>query len=1143
MKAYWKDIFRTIKYEKKRFFCLMLITALGVTMFTGIRAACDDLTDTADAYYDELNLFDMNIASTLGLTEADVEALTQLEGVLEAEGGYELSVYTEVDDATQEAKARMIGKDMNRPYLVEGSLPIRADEIAVNSLYAKRSGKQVGDQIHLKEEVAEDQDPFLGVNDFTITAIISDPMDVNQSEGNMSWRSTTAVDYVFYLSGEAFDSDVFTYVYLTLEGAKELPTYSARYERLVGDMEDHILASVKEDREAARYEQVKEDAYREYYDAEEEVLIELADARTELEDGRKELEDGREDLADGKRELNKAEKELKDGKEQLAKGKQELADSEQLLNEQMEQVWEEIHSGKAQISEAKETLAASEAELAEGMQQLLKGKAVLAQQEEETLASLDAGFSQLNSELETATQAKVYLESQLAAFGGVIPPEGTPEYERYLALQNQLSQTEAGISYLESELVALEQTRETALQEFAKAKEELAAQEVLLNQGVAVLEEGKAELESSEQELLAGEQVLIQEEATAREQFAAAKEEIQKNEETIKDGLAQIKEARQELHEGEEELEEGWQELLEGEQEYLEGKEEAERELAEAKADIEAIEMAEWYVQTRSSLSGYANVDNDSGSIKGIGSFLSVIFFVVAILVSLTTITRMVEEDRGMIGTYKALGFTNGEIRRKALIYSASACLAGGIIGDIGGFIVLPKIIIVIFNTMYTFPDYTLGFDPLFGILGIAIFVAGVCLAVFVSCANILKEMPAILMRPQAPKSGSRIFLEYIPAIWSKMSFLNKVTARNLFRYKKRFFMTVFGIMGCTALLVCGFAIKNTVTDFMPKQYEHTYEYDIMAAAMPEDNEQLLSYMDDKEHIESYLNVQIESVKLKNSQGQEETVQLLVVPTGADLDPFIHLRLKDDSIIPLCENGVLITRNVCNILGFEKGDHILIRDIMLNEDHAYVSAIVENYLGNMIYMTESYYESHFKEFEANGVLVNLLDDCEDPIGYATDLGEKDGVISCVSNHSMRQDFSQAFALMNLVVYVVLVLAAGLAFVVLFTLATTNISERSRELATIKVLGFYDKEVHLYVNKETLLLSAIGIVVGLPAGVILTWALGRILNLPGIYFDISIFPSTYVLSAVIAFAFTIIVNQITNRLLDVIDPVEALKSVE
>lgn len=1135
MSAYWKDIFRTIKYGRKRFFSIMLIVALGVTMFTGIRAACNDLTYTADKFYDQQKLYDISVASTLGLTDQDVKALLDVEGVAVAEGGYELTVYTEFNNADHEAVAKMIGNDLNQPYVVEGELPAAANEIAVNDMYVKHSGKSVGDTIILSEEEAQDQDPFLTGTEFEITAIINDPMDVNMRDGNVSWRSQGTVDYTFYLDKSAFVSDIYTYIYLGVDGAKEIQTYKDDYKTLILAVEERIASEIKADREQARRDEIVADAYEEYYEAEADVIEELADAKTELEDGRAELEDGRAELEDGRAELE-------DGIAQLAEGKKELNSNEALLDEEMANAWAKINDGKAQISEAKTVIAEKEQQLLDGEAQLVDAKAELEVQEASAMQQIDDGFTLLYEKQEETEAALVSLNQKkdtLIAMAGGDPDaivEGHPLYESYQQILAGIEQAETGMQTINEQIAALEIQKAETEALFDSYWAEFKAQEQTLLEGKVQLEAGKQELEKQEQTLLDGEAALIQAETDARAQIADAKAEIAENE-------AKLADAKTELAGGEKELTEGEQELAEGQQEYEEGYEEAMTELADAKAEIEDIDEAEWYIQTRSSLSGYANVQSDADSIEGIGAFLAIIFFVVAVLISLTTITRMVEEDRGMIGTYKALGFTNAEIRRKAIIYSASACIAGGIIGDIGGYVVLPEIIIYIFKTMYTFPELYLRFDWFYGTLGIILFVAGVAGAAAVSANTILKQMPAILMRPQAPKIGSRIFLERITFLWSRMTFLNKVTARNLFRYKKRFMMTVFGIMGCTALLVCGFGIKNTVTAFLPKQYEQTYAYDIMAVSMAEDNDILLSYMEDEENIDAYLNVQVETVKLKNEAGREESVQMIIVPDGGDIDPFIHLRLKDGSIVPLESDGITVTRNVSEVLGFAEGDTILVRDIALNEDQAPVVQVVENYLGNMVYVTESYYEEHFKEFEANGVLVNLTESCEDPVAYATELGEKDGIISCISTDNLKEDFSSAFALMNLVVYVVIVLAAGMAFVVLFTLATTNISERSRELATIKVLGFFDKEVHLYVNKETLILSVIGILVGLPVGMALTKALGIILKLPGIYFDVSIFPSTYLISAVIAFAFTIVVNQITNRLLDVIDPVEALKSVE
>ena len=406
--------------------------------------------------------------------------------------------------------------------------------------------------------------------------------------------------------------------------------------------------------------------------------------------------------------------------------------------------------------------------------------------------------------------------------------------------------------------------------------------------------------------------------------------------------------------------------------------------------------------------------------------------------------------------------------------------------------------------------------------------------------------MPATLMRPLAPKSGSRIFLEYIPAIWKKMSFLNKVTARNLFRYKKHLAMTVIGIMGCTSLLVCGFAIKNTVTDLMPKQYENVTRYDILGVGLADDNDKILSYMDDEENIEEYVNIQVETVSVRNMDGEGESVQMFIIPDDADIASFIKLADMDGNEQPLAAGGLMVTRSASDVLGLSAGDTVEVQDLSLNQTQVPVSYVTENYLGDMLYICESAYETYFEQdFAPNAVLVNLTDECkaDDPIGYSEELGARDGFISVTSTESLKEEFSQAFTLINLVVYVILILAAALAFVVLFTLSTTNISERAREVATIKVLGFYDREVHLYMNKETLILSAMGIFLGMPAGMLISKCLGWMLNIPGLYFDISIHPESYVICGVIAFAFAIIVNQMTNRLLNSIDPAEALKSVE
>ncbi|HCL04446.1 MAG TPA: hypothetical protein DHW61_18900, partial [Lachnoclostridium phytofermentans] len=591
------------------------------------------------------------------------------------------------------------------------------------------------------------------------------------------------------------------------------------------------------------------------------------------------------------------------------------------------------------------------------------------------------------------------------------------------------------------------------------------------------------------------------------------------------------------------EAEFGAEAVSESKKEFEAKRAQAEVKLGEARKEIEEIEMPQWYVQDRTSLSGYGNIKNDAASIETIGTIFPILFFVVAILISLTTITRMVEEDRGLIGTYKALGFKNREIRRKYLLYSFIACLFGGILGDLCGYIVLPQIIFIIFKTMYLLPEYLLKFDLIYGIGGVLLFIIGIVGATTLSCHAELKQMPAVLMRPRSPLAGSRVALEYVTPIWRRLSFLNKVTARNLFRYKKRMIMTVSGIMGCTALVLCGFAIKDSVTELMPKQYENTYLYDLMVIASSKDNEKLLSYIREDENVSEFINVQIDSVKIKNRDGNEEKVQLIVVPDGKTLESFIQLENIEDKAVKLDESGIIVTQNAGIVLDFKKGDMVSLQNLKLVQAKVEVSELVKNYLGNNVYMTQKVYENLFGIYEPNGVLANLTDTNKNHSDYAEELAGKDGVISAISTENLKEEFASAFSLINMVVYILIIMAAGLAFAVLFTLSTTNISERERELATIKVLGFYDKEVHLYVNKETFILTGIGILLGLPLGYIIGNCLTYALKMPSIYFAVSIHPISYVISAVMSYIFALLVNLITDRSLDVIDPIEALKSIE
>ena len=1156
MKAYWKDVLRSVTKGKKRFISIALIAALGVTMMCGLRAACVDLRYSSDQFFDEQNLFDIRILSTLGLTDEDLAALETLDRVKAVDGGFNETVYTRIDGMRRSIEIRTLSENgFNQPYLIEGRLPERDDEIVITENYKNQSGKTLGDRITLDEE-----SEYLKSEEFVITGIIIDALDINSSEGAMGFRSTASADYVGYVTSDAADYDVYTVVYLALEGTEELNCYSDEYEEKVEQVAAEIESQIKTQREEARYQEVHGEAMEAWLDGEQEMKEEFAKADAEIADARQEL-------ADGKEKLEDARKEIEDGKQQLADGQAELDSQSQLAQSQFSSARSEIAGQKEQIASGKSELEQARQQLILGQEQLDAGKAELAVQEasaEEQFAAahqqmqdsedqLNAGQTEYEEGKRQFDILKGIVQPQIDAINRILANTWLPEDQK-AQYQAKIDGYQAQLDAAEAELAAAEQQLTQGRAQLEAGKSELAAQEAAAEEQFAAAHQqlevsqaeieagweqyyaGVAALESGEQQLAAGEAELNYQESNAKAQIEAGQKELEAGRQELADG-------EKELADGEKELADGEQELNESLKEYEEEKAKAEKELADAKAEIDDIDMTRWYVQDRSSLSGFSNIKSDADSIQAIGDVFPVLFLTVAILISLTTITRMVEEERGLIGTYKALGFTNREIRRKYVLYAATACLIGGLIGDIGGYVILPAIIFIFFRVMYILPEYAFRFDLLYGLGGILLFEVGIVGATVYTCRRTLKKMPAKLMRPKSPKAGSRVLLERIPFIWKNLSFLNKVTARNLFRYKKRLLMTVFGITGCTALLLCGFTIKNTVSEMMPQQYQEIYQYDLLAVSSDDVFDKLEKTLKEDEEIQDYISIRVESVDVINEEEKAETIQMIIVPEGSSLESYICLKDKKNQIYDLKDGDIFLTRNAAKILGLEEGDSVLLQNLDLMEAEAPVTKIVENYLGNMAYMTEETYTELFGTFEVNGVLANFSDVCEDSAAYADDLARQDGILSAMSTQAMEDEFGPAFALINMVVYVVLVLAAMLAFVVLFTLSNTNISERERELATIKVLGFYNPEVHAYVNKETLILTSIGILFGMPAGLALGRYLMGILEFPSLEFYITLYPQSYLIAGAITFAFALIVDFITNRTLDKIDMVEALKSVE
>ena len=771
------------------------------------------------------------------------------------------------------------------------------------------------------------------------------------------------------------------------------------------------------------------------------------------------------------------------------------------------------------------------------------------------------------------------------------------------------------------------------------------------------------------QELLdAGTKQIDEAKAQADKQFAAAQQQIDSNRSQLNQQIDQIvnmqagatagsldETTRETLREtaitASPQLAEAKAQLDQAQSQLDQQKNETEQTLQSKRKEMEdSIPQVRWYVQDRSQIGGFSSLKSDLESIQSLGNAFPIVFLLVAVMMSLTAMARMVEEDRGLIGTYTGLGYGRLAVASRYLLFALLACLIGGGFGLIVGFLGIPAFLLVVLRGLYVMPDVRLEYDWLYGTAGVALFVVGVLAATVYACAQEMRQKPSSLMRPKAPRAGSRILLERIKPLWNRMSFLGKVTARNIFRFKSRLIMTVGGVAGCTALIVCGLAINDTVAALGAKQYQDVYQYDLMVVANDDDADAMRQKVASDGRVTSSMDVRVESGDLTGDSGSE-SIQLVAVPDSerSEFGKMVTLQpvrsswvdgakslfsgksrtsssassLSDSGesdnqtgengsqmsdsgesdangasgtkdAISLGDDGVIVSQSAASAMGVNAGDTVTLTNGSEVQADAYVSAVTRSVIGSDVYISETYYHQLFdtaasgtssassasdsgesdnqsgkngsqmsdsgesdnkngKSGTSNGASSNdrqlvwnamyakLKGSGESQAAYAGKLEDDDAVMKAVSCAHMAESFK--FDLMGAVVALIVALAGGLALVVLFTLANTNVSEREREMATLKVLGFFDKEVHHYVNREMMVLTMMGVVLGLPLGRFVGGLLTAALNMPALYFEVECKPLSYVIAAVATMAFALLVQLLVNPVLDRIDPISSLKSVE
>lgn len=706
------------------------------------------------------------------------------------------------------------------------------------------------------------------------------------------------------------------------------------------------------------------------------------------------------------------------------------------------------------------------------------------------------------------------------------------------------------------------------------------------------------------QELLdAGTKQIDEAKAQTDKQFAAAQQQIDSNRSQLNQQIDQIvnmqagaaagsldETTRETLREtviaASPQLAEAKAQLDQAQSKLDQQKKDTERTLQSKQNELEdSIPQVRWYVQDRSQIGGFSSLKSDLESIQSLGNAFPIVFLLVAVMMSLTAMARMVEEDRGLIGTYTGLGYGRLAVASRYLLFALFACLIGGGLGLIAGFLGIPAFLLVVLRGLYVMPDVRLAYDWLYGTAGVALFVVGVLAATVYACAQEMRQKPASLMRPKAPRAGSRILLERIKPLWNRMSFLGKVTARNIFRFKSRLIMTVGGVAGCTALIVCGLAINDTVAALGAKQYQDVYQYDLMVVANDDDADAMRQKVASDGRVTSSMDVRVESGDLTGDSGSE-SIQLVAVPDSerSEFGKMVTLQPVRSSwvdgaadTVSLGDDGVIVSQSAASAMGVKAGGMVTLTNGDDMQAEAHVSAVIRSVIGSDVYVSETYYRQLFdtaasgtssassasdsgesdnqngesgtsngassngQQLVWNAMYAKLKGSGESQAAYAEKLEDDDAVMKAVSCAHMAESFK--FDLMGAVVALIVALAGGLALVVLFTLANTNVSEREREMATLKVLGFFDKEVHHYVNREMMVLTMMGVVLGLPLGRFVGGLLTAALNMPALYFEVECTPLSYVIAAGTTMAFALLVQLFVNPVLDRIDPISSLKSVE
>ena len=1127
---------RQIRSSLTRFLAIAAIVALGVGFFCGLRLTKTAMVHTLDDYAETHQMYDFRLVSTIGFDEPDAEALAADARIAACEGEKSADALASVaDGAAKPCRFLSLPEKIDLPGLKCGRLPQTAEECLADGLLY--SEKDLGKTVVLTEENDEDTLDSFARREFTIVGIAKSVLYINYERGGTSIGSGTLSSFVYILP-EAFALDYETSLYLRLAG-RQGEVYSDDYTACIDEAEPWVT-QLAEDTAQARSGRLRDEAAQT-----------LSDARETLDEKQKELDDAKQKLADARQELA-------DAQQAYADGEASLADAKREAETELSDARQKLYDGQKTLEENEQKLSDAEAELADGEQQLAdaqaeyeKNSAEFEAAEKRTETNLSDATTQLNQALADIRRSQAQLDEQRTALdeqeaqlnaaiaAGLISEEAAAALRAQLEagkaqLQQAQAQLDAGLAELEAkraELRTASDAAEKALQENRKK----------LNEAKDTLDEKRQELADARQELADGQKEL----ADARQALAdgwadydagkaEAEQKIADAEQELADAKQQLADGGQELADAEQEIADGEQKLAEAEQDYRDGEDE-----------LEKLENPDVFVLDRSSNVGYACFESDSDIVRGVSSVFPLFFFAVAALVCITTMTRMVDEQRTQAGVLKALGYSNGAILSQYFLYAGIASVLGCVLGIAAGSYFLPKMIWHAYNIMYGFTGILYAFDwPLALVSSGAYLLCALGTTWYVVHAE-LQKPAAELIRPRAPKAGKRILLERLPFIWNRLPFLHKVSIRNILRFKKRMVMMMIGIGGCTALLITGFGIQDSISSVVDYQYDEITRYDAAVtfqhALSGSEREDFLTVCEES-GAEGCLFVAEKS--LDASAGGTVKTTNVVCPESGGVDGFIDLHTQEKAPVPYPQDGgCIISRGLAQALRLSAGDSITLQTGDMRRTELTVEAVFENYVYNYVYLTQTTWQDVFGEapgYEA--AWVNYQTDEDAQAASAALAGAKNAAAVTLSI-DFRSRVATMMQSLRYIVLVVVLGAAALAFIVLYNLTNINITEREREIATIKVLGFYDGETNRYVFRENIILTVLGALAGLPMGKLLhAYVMGQI-KIDLMCFDVRVAPMSYLISAALTLVFGLLVNLALRRKIRAIDMSQALKSVE